>query len=108
MIHYRSFKEQVRQILDKRGWYQSDLAEAMGVTEGRVSAIFRGDEAVTKRTVEQVAEALKVDPSAFDLYIRYRLFELGTSVPGLIDLGRSLCNAKNTQQLMRIASKIAS
>lgn len=108
MTHYRGFREQVQEILEKRGWYQSDLASSMGVTPGRISHIFRGDEAVTKEMVEKVADALSVSPNDFDLYIRYRLFELATSVPSLIEIGRSLSNAKDTKQFMRIATKIAS
>lgn len=108
MINYREFRGQVNELLKKKGWYQADLAMAMDVTPGRISHIFRGDEAVTKETIEKVAEVLNVSPNHFDLYIRYRLFELATTVPALIDIGRSLANAKDSKQFMRIASKIAS
>lgn len=108
MVHYRDFKGQVNELLKKRGWYQADLARAMDVTPGRISHIFRGDEAVTKETIEKVAEVLDVSPNQFDLYIRYRLFEMATTVPALIEIGRSLANAKDYKAVMRIAAKIAS
>lgn len=114
-VGYRAFREQVNELLKKRCWFQADLARAMDVTPGRISHIFRGDEAVTKETIEKVAEVLNVSPNHFDLYIRYRLFELGTTVPALIDIGRSLSNAKTRAQmdevsivLNRFVPKIAS
>ncbi len=107
-MNYRSFKEQVREVLRKRGWKQEDLAQAMGVTPGYISHVLRGGDSCTKEVIEKVAAAADLHPTYFDLYIRHRLFELGTSVPALIDIGRSLSQAKSRQQFSRITSRLAS
>ena len=50
----------IRQLRNKRGLSQEDLAHAAGVTTGTVSAIERGSSNPTWGTVKDIAKALDV------------------------------------------------
>ena len=48
----------IERLVEKRGLKQQELAERMGVTEGRVSQILSGRENMTLRTLARLAWAL--------------------------------------------------
>ena len=50
----------IRQLRNKRGLSQEDLAHAAGVTTGTISAIERGNSNPTWGTVKSIARALDV------------------------------------------------
>jgi transcriptional regulator with XRE-family HTH domain len=52
--------EAIRQLRNKRGLSQEDLAHAAGVTTGTISAIERGNSNPTWGTVKSIAKALDV------------------------------------------------
>lgn len=52
--------EAIRQLRNKRGLSQEDLAHAAGVTTGTVSTIERGNSNPTWGTVKSIARALDV------------------------------------------------
>lgn len=52
--------EAIRQLRNKRGLSQEDLAHAAGVTTGTVSTIERGNSNPTWGTVKRIAQALGV------------------------------------------------
>lgn len=52
--------EAIRQLRNKRGLSQEDLAHAAGVTTGTVSTIERGNSNPTWGTVKSIAKALDV------------------------------------------------
>jgi transcriptional regulator with XRE-family HTH domain len=52
--------EAIRQLRNKRGLSQEDLAHAAGVTTGTISAIERGNSNPTWGTVKSIARALDV------------------------------------------------
>lgn len=52
--------EAIRQLRNKRGLSQEDLAHAAGVTTGTISAIERGNSNPTWGTVKSIAKALEV------------------------------------------------
>ena len=52
--------EAIRQLRNKRGLSQEDLAHAAGVTTGTVSTIERGNSNPTWGTVKSIAQALGV------------------------------------------------
>ena len=58
-------RDLVRSVVDEVSWYmtehkvsRADLAQAMGVSPGRVSQILSGDENLTLRTLSSVLTAL--------------------------------------------------
>jgi transcriptional regulator with XRE-family HTH domain len=52
--------EAIRQLRNKRGLSQEDLAHAAGVTTGTISTIERGNSNPTWGTVKSIARALDV------------------------------------------------
>ncbi|MFM2307718.1 MAG: hypothetical protein RLZZ367_2387, partial [Bacteroidota bacterium] len=50
--------EQIYRILDKKGWKQKDLAEAMNKNEAEISKWFRGGYNFTLRTLAHIEVAL--------------------------------------------------
>lgn len=54
----RSFVDEVTRYMNERKISRSGLAQAMGVSPGRVSQILSGDENLTVRTLSSVIAAL--------------------------------------------------
>jgi transcriptional regulator with XRE-family HTH domain len=54
----RSFVDEVTWFMSENKISRADLAQAMGVSPGRVSQILSGDENLTLRTLSSVAAAL--------------------------------------------------
>lgn len=57
------FRAKIRQALDAKGWSQSDLARAMGITPQAVGDYFHGRTCPSLNVVERFAEALAVEPA---------------------------------------------
>jgi len=55
------FRERLQALLDRRGWRQKDLADAMGITQQALySIISKGNPKMT--TIDRIAEALGCRP----------------------------------------------
>lgn len=59
---YGIFRENVERLLASRDWTQTELAEAMGVTQSYVSQILTGYRNVGLEAVDKFAKALGVAP----------------------------------------------
>lgn len=56
-----AFKLNLKAIMDSKGLSYKDLGDMMGLTKGRVSALFNSESGITLNTVEKVAAALSVE-----------------------------------------------
>lgn len=56
-----AFKLNLKAIMDSKGLSYKDLGDMMGLTKGRVSALFNSESGITLNTVEKVAAALAVE-----------------------------------------------
>lgn len=59
-----SFSVNVRREMDARGWSQLDLSEKSGIAQSYISGILKGNFASRFTTVEKIATAFGVHPSA--------------------------------------------
>lgn len=57
-----SFAERVNRLLDMKGMTQGDLAVAIGVGQPAISMLLKRECRPQRRTVQKIAEALKVSP----------------------------------------------
>lgn len=105
-MQYRPLKEQVYDLLEKRDWRLYDLAAELEVSNGRMSHVMNDEGRVGAEVIERIADALKVPPEHFDLYVLRKLAELAVSAPELIQVGRKLLAAKDDRQFKRISSQI--
>lgn len=58
--------DQVTTAMNNKGWVHKDLADALGVTQQRVSQILSGRYGITVKTLDRIARAL-------DLQLRIEL-----------------------------------
>lgn len=56
----------VRTLRLKKGWSQSQLAEALGTSQSHVARIERGTENITIETCRKLSRALEIDLNALD------------------------------------------
>ena len=56
----RWFGKRVRELREKAGWSQQQLADKVGIPQSYVSRVETGEHAPTRKTVEKFAKALKV------------------------------------------------
>ena len=64
MDHCKRFGAAIRNLRLRRGWSQEDLAEVSGLHRTYISGVERGVRNPTLSIIIQIANALKVAPSA--------------------------------------------
>jgi transcriptional regulator with XRE-family HTH domain len=106
MHYYRSFREQVEELLKERNWRAYDLAAELQVSTGRISHILAGGDSISLDVIERVADALDVPPTHFDLWVARKLPELAKTAVGLINIGRQLLEAENPRRFNALAAKL--
>jgi transcriptional regulator with XRE-family HTH domain len=62
-----SFGNRLRQLREKAGWTQKQLADASGISQGSIANLEQDRRAPTWETVQALAGALGVDCNAFNV-----------------------------------------
>lgn len=58
--------ERIRQLRERRGWTQTDLADASGLPQSHISRLEVGKHSPSNVTLKKIAKALKIDVHALD------------------------------------------
>lgn len=72
--YFKTFREQIVNILKEKGLKQKDLAEMLGVDKSNISQLFSGVRRFNEETIEAICRVLNVSPM--------KLFSGNKPVPG--------------------------